>query len=74
MAVFSENPIKTYDDLSGFEAEMPLAERLPEYSILDVFVASATQHPTSTAITMLMTGAPDECIPSRALRQSGSFA
>jgi fatty-acyl-CoA synthase len=60
MAVFSENPIKTYDDLSGFEAEMPLAERLPEYSILDVFVASATQHPTSTAITMLMTGAPDE--------------
>lgn len=60
MAVFSDDPIKTYDDLSRFEAEMPLAERLPEHSILDVFVASAAQHPTSTAITMLMTGAPDE--------------
>lgn len=60
MAVFSDDPIKTYDDLSRFEAEMPLAERLPEQSILDVFVASAAQHPTSTAITMPMTAAPDQ--------------
>jgi len=60
MATFSNDPIKTSDDLKRFEAEMPLADRLPEHSVLDVFINSAARHPAATAITMLMTGAPDE--------------
>lgn len=60
MADFSSGTIRTRDDLERFETEMTLDERLPERSILDVFIASAAQHPTSTAITMLMTGAKDE--------------
>lgn len=60
MANFNNRTIRIRDDLERFETEMDLDERLPEYSILDVFKASAAQHPTSTAITMLMTGAEDE--------------
>nr|WP_319948629.1 AMP-binding protein [uncultured Shimia sp.] len=60
MAVLNGEAIRTRDDLARFETEMPLDQRLPECSILDVFIASAAQHPTSTAITMLMTGAADE--------------
>ncbi len=60
MANFNNRTIRIRDDLERFESEMNLDERLPERSILDVFTASATQHPTSTAITMLMTGAEDE--------------
>lgn len=60
MAYFGDTPLRTQGDITRFEAEMPLAQRLPERSILDVFVNSAAQHPTATAITMLMTGTPDE--------------
>ena len=60
MADFNDGTIRTHDDLERFESEMTLDQRLPERSILDVFKASAAQHPTSTAITMLMTGAEDE--------------
>ncbi|MBR9652688.1 AMP-binding protein [Thalassovita aquimarina] len=60
MAVLNGEAICTRDDLVQFETEMTLDQRLPERSILDVFIASAAQHPTSTAITMLMTGAVDE--------------
>ncbi|WP_137699322.1 AMP-binding protein [Marimonas lutisalis] len=60
MAVLNGEAIRTRDDLARFETEMTLDQRLPERSILDVFIASAAQHPTSTAITMLMTGAVDE--------------
>ena len=60
MADFNDGIIRTRDDLERFESEMTLDQRLPERSILDVFTASAAQHPTSTAITMLMTGAEDE--------------
>ena len=60
MANFKDYTIRTRDDLERFETEMTLDQRLPERSILDVFIASAAQHPTSTAITMLMTGAQDE--------------
>ena len=60
MAVFDSKPIRTQEDLARFQTEMTLDQRLPERSILDVFIASAAQHPTSTAITMLMTGAVDE--------------
>ncbi len=60
MAHLGDKRIQSREDLSAFEAEMTLEQRLPERSILDVFVASAARHPTATAITMLMTGAPDE--------------
>ena len=60
MADFNDGTIRTGDDLERFESEMTLDQRLPERSILDVFTASAAQHPTSTAITMLMTGAENE--------------
>jgi fatty-acyl-CoA synthase len=60
MVNFQGGTIRTRDDLERFESEMTLEERLPERSILDVFKASAALYPTSTAITMLMTGAQDE--------------
>jgi fatty-acyl-CoA synthase len=60
MAELSDQPIRSLDDLSRFEAAMTLEERLPERSVLDVFIGSAARHPDSTAVTMLMTGAPDE--------------
>ncbi len=60
MADLGDKRIRTHEDLAQFQAEMTLDQRLPERSILDVFMASAARHPTATAITMLMTGAPDE--------------
>ncbi len=60
MAIFSEHPIRTLDDLKRFESDMTLAQRLPERSVLDVFIGAAERQPERTAITMLMSGAPDE--------------
>ena len=60
MAILSTQPIKKKSDLDRFETEMTLAERLPENSILDVFISSAERNPDATAMTMLMTGAKDE--------------
>ena len=60
MAVFKDEKIRNRDDLERFETKMTLDQRLPERSILDVFTASAEQQSTSTAITMLMSGAEDE--------------
>ncbi|MGI9349989.1 MAG: AMP-binding protein [Rhizobiaceae bacterium] len=60
MADLGGDPIRTFDDLKRFEKEKTLEQRLPERSILDVFVASAEQQGDATAITMLMTGEPDE--------------
>jgi len=60
MAVLPESSIRNRDDLARFEAAMTLEQRLPERSILDVFIAGAARHPDRTALTMLMTGAPDE--------------
>jgi fatty-acyl-CoA synthase len=60
MANLGNTRICNHGDLMRFETEATLAERLPERSILDVFVASAARKPDGTAITMLMTGAPDE--------------
>ena len=60
MARLCDRPIRTRDDILRFEAQMPLAERLPERSVLDVFIAQARQQPDAIALTMLMTGAPDE--------------
>jgi fatty-acyl-CoA synthase len=60
MAILSADPIRSLADLSYFEAERPLEERLPERSIYDVFASAAARHPERVAITMVMTGAPDE--------------
>lgn len=60
MAVLNDSPLRTRADLERFEAAMSLDDRLPERSILDVFEGSAERDPDATAITMLMTGAPDE--------------
>ncbi len=60
MANLGSNPIRSSDDVKKFEAELTLDQRLPERSILDVFTGSAERRGDATAITMLMTGAPDE--------------
>jgi fatty-acyl-CoA synthase len=52
--------VTTRDALARFEAAMTLEQRLPERSILDVFIANAARQPERSALTMLMTGAPDE--------------
>lgn len=64
MANLGAQPIRTEQDLRRFEADMSLDARLPEHSILDVFINSAERAPDATAITMLMTGAAEE-IPRR---------
>jgi fatty-acyl-CoA synthase len=60
VAIFNDITIRTLDDLRHFETTMSLEQRLPERSVLDVFIGAATRQPERTAITMLMTGAPDE--------------
>ncbi len=60
MAILNDRPIGERGILTQFEAEMTLARRLPERSVLDVFVAAAARQPERIAITMLMSGAPDE--------------
>lgn len=60
MANLETQPVRTESDLKRFEAEMTLEERLPEKSILDVFINSANRNPDATAMTMLMTGALGE--------------
>jgi fatty-acyl-CoA synthase len=60
VALLNDHPIRTLSELQQFEAAMPLDQRLPERSVLDVFIAAAERQPERTAITMLMTGAPDE--------------
>ncbi len=52
--------VRNLEDLARLEAEMTLDERLPERSVLDVFIAAAARHPDHTAMIQLMTGAPDE--------------
>ena len=60
MAFLPEKSIRDRDDIARFEAEMSLAERLPERSVLDVFEGTAARLPERTALTMVMSGAPDE--------------
>ena len=60
MAFLPQHSIRDRGDIARFEAEMPLEQRLPERSILDVFEGTAARLPERTALTMLMTGAADE--------------
>jgi fatty-acyl-CoA synthase len=60
MAVLSKINVCSRADIARIEAELTLAQRLPERSVLDVFIAAAQRDPDRAALTMLMTGAPDE--------------
>ena len=60
MASLSEISVRSGADVARIEAEMTLEQRLPERSVLDVFVNAAHRDPERTALTMLMTGASDE--------------
>lgn len=60
MALLNDRPIRDLDTLAQFEQEMTLEQRLPERSILDVFIGAAARQPERAAITMLMSGAADE--------------
>jgi len=60
MAHLNQTGVRSRDDLARFETEMTLEQRLPERSVLDVFTAAAERQPDRTALTQLMTGAPDE--------------
>ena len=60
MAILPESGLRDRADIARFEAAMTLDERLPERSILDVFIAAAQRWPERAALTMLMSGAPDE--------------
>src|SRR5262245_38469492 len=60
MALLPEYGVGNLADIARLESEMTLEQRLPERSILDVFVDSAARQPDRTALTMIMTGAPDE--------------
>ncbi|MCJ7799396.1 MAG: hypothetical protein MUP33_06490 [Polaromonas sp.] len=60
MAILNDRPIIDRETLAQFEAAMTLEQRLPERSVLDVFIGAAVRQPGRTAITMLMSGAPDE--------------
>ncbi len=60
MALLPERALASRADIARFEAERPLEERLPEDHVLQVLEGSAARAPERTAITMLMTGAPDE--------------
>jgi fatty-acyl-CoA synthase len=40
LAIFSDHPIRTVQDLRQFETAMLLEQRLPERSVLDVFIGA----------------------------------
>lgn len=60
MARLTHSGVRTREDLARFEAEMTLDQRVPERSVLDVFIHTAARQPDRTALTMLTTGADDE--------------
>lgn len=60
MAILNDRPILDRETLANFEAAMTLEQRLPERSVLDVFIGAAQRQPERIAITMLMSGAADE--------------
>ena len=60
MVSLTQHSIRSRADIARIEAEMPLAQRLPERSVLDVFIGAAARDADRIALTMLVTGAPDE--------------
>ncbi len=60
MSSLNDPTIRDRASLAQFEAAMTLEQRLPQRSVLDVFIGAAARQPEHIAITMLMSGAPDE--------------
>jgi fatty-acyl-CoA synthase len=60
MPFASDFPIRDLQDIKRFESEKTFAERCPAQSVYDIFRQAAQRFPSHTALTMLMTGAPDE--------------
>lgn len=56
----SDRPIRTLADIEAFERAKPFEARVSARGVFDVFRESAEKYPDHTALTMLMTGAPDE--------------
>lgn len=59
-AGLSDRPIRTLADIEAFEREMPFEARVSARGVFDVFRESAAKYPDHIAMTMVMTGAPDE--------------
>ena len=55
-----KSSLRSISDIERFERELPLSARLPGDSVYDVFAAAAKQHGERRALTMVMTGEPDE--------------
>jgi fatty-acyl-CoA synthase len=60
MATLSDEPLRSGDDLARIESALTLDQRLPERSVYEVFAGTAARLPDHIALTMLMSGAPDE--------------
>jgi len=60
MAVLPDFGIRDAADIARFEAQIPLDRRLPERSVFDVFTGAAEAWPDRAALTLLLSGAPDE--------------
>ncbi|MBI5907842.1 MAG: acyl-CoA synthetase [Burkholderiales bacterium] len=60
MPAISSFPLRTLADIEAFEREQPFERRCPARSVYDVFRESAARHPDQTALTMILSGAPDE--------------
>ena len=58
MPNWTEQPLKTLDDVVRFEAALPIEQRMPGKSVYDVFVSGAERYGKRTALTMVMSGAP----------------
>jgi fatty-acyl-CoA synthase len=59
-AGLSDRPIRNLADIEAFEREMPFEARVSARGVFDVFRESAEKYPDHIAMTMVMTGAPDE--------------
>lgn len=60
MTRISSPPIRCLEDVRRFEREVPLEERLPGASVLDVFVRQGHELADRVALTMVMTGDDEE--------------
>lgn len=56
----SDRPIRNLADIEAFEQAKPFEARVSARGVFDVFRESAEKYPDHIAMTMVMTGAPDE--------------
>jgi len=60
MPVLPDFALRDATDIARFESDLALDQRLPERSIFDVLASAAETWPERPALTMIMSGAPDE--------------